>query len=101
VKAETDGEQDVKTIVHDVLGKKAILKPLHLSSKYTVIVTAVYRDGIERKCSGEFFGECGGFIQQLYSVAHSGDNYRSHYGESVSSISMVWRHGKAYICRTF
>ena len=65
VKAETDGQQAVKTIVHDVLEKKAILKPLHLSSKYTVTVTAVYRDGIERECSVEFFKECGGFIQQL------------------------------------
>ena len=65
VKAETDGEQAVESVVHDVQEKKAILKPLHVSSKYTVTVTAVYRDGIERETSTEFFNKCGEFIHLL------------------------------------
>lgn len=59
VKAKTDGEQAVESIVHDVQEKKATLKPLHVPSLYTVTVTAVYRDGIEKEISTEFDSRCG------------------------------------------
>ena len=68
VKAMTDGEQDVEVAVHDVQDKAAILGPLYLSSKYTITVTAVYRDSIEKKSSAEFFSECGGYIQQPLAI---------------------------------
>lgn len=68
VKAETDGHQAVESIVHNVQERKVILKPLHLSLMYTITVTAVYRDGIERKSSTEFFRKYGGFTQQPYTL---------------------------------
>lgn len=64
VKAVTDGEQNVELPVHDVQEKTAILRPLYLSSKYSVTVTAIYKDGTEQKSSAEFFGESSRFIQQ-------------------------------------
>jgi len=63
VKAEADGEEKpIELTIHDVQKKEAILRPLPLSSKYTVAVTAVYRDGFETKGIREFFNKCGGYI---------------------------------------
>lgn len=67
MKAKTDGKPNVELTIRDVREKTAILKPLHPSSKYTVTITAVYRDGVKKKSSAEFSSRYGGFIQQPYT----------------------------------
>lgn len=66
VKAQTDGKPNVELTIRDVREKTAILKPLHLSSKYTVTIAAVYRDGVKKESSAEFSSRYGELIQQPY-----------------------------------